>query len=80
MYRKSGLAEDLSPSQGGIYSMDLDTQWWTRKSHMNYCIYSTARWGFFLTFGTYVVWQKSNETGNTVHKLTVLLPPPSHGS
>jgi len=28
----------------------------------------------------YVVWQKSNETGNAVHEPTTLLPPPSHGS
>jgi len=28
----------------------------------------------------YVVWQKSNDTGNAVHELTTLLPPPSHGS
>jgi len=30
--------------------------------------------------GIYVVWQKSNETGNAVHELTMLLPPPSYGS
>ena len=29
---------------------------------------------------TYVVWQKSNETGNALHEPTMLLPPPSHGS
>jgi len=28
----------------------------------------------------YEVWQKSNATGNAVHKPTMLLPPPSHGS
>ena len=28
----------------------------------------------------YVVWQKSNETGNAVHEPTMLLPPPSHVS
>jgi hypothetical protein len=28
----------------------------------------------------YKVWQKSNETGNTVHEPTMLLPPSSHGS
>jgi len=28
----------------------------------------------------YMVWYKSNETGNAVHELTMLLPPPSHGS
>jgi len=28
----------------------------------------------------YVVWQKSNETGNAVHEPKTLLPPPSHGS
>jgi len=29
---------------------------------------------------TYVVWYKSNETGNAVHEPTMLLHPPSHGS
>jgi hypothetical protein len=28
----------------------------------------------------YEVWQKSNATGNAVHELTMLLPPPSHGN
>jgi hypothetical protein len=28
----------------------------------------------------YVVWWKSNETGNAVHKPTKLLPSPSHGN
>jgi len=28
----------------------------------------------------YVVWQKSNGTGNSVHGPTKLLPPPSHCS
>jgi len=32
------------------------------------------------TVQAYVVWQKSNTTGNAVHKPTTLLPPPSRGS
>ena len=28
----------------------------------------------------YVVWYKSNETGNAVHEPTTLLPPQLHGS